>query len=499
MLRKFGLGLFLFLFIAPFGYLLYALPSIKMIDATELQWAVMNSTKQALLSALLGLGFGVWIAMGLNRLELHRAWWGQTARMLLLLPSLMPPFFVLLTFLSWVQPFPFGILGIVLIQFPMMAGFSGVILQRQMNDKLGQLAMVAQVMGASRLLFWQKAWGVFRRELASLFGFLFIWGFTSFSIPFVVGGGRGTTLEILIYEKVRISADWGAALSLSLIQSILIAALLFIVPTAKGKVALTESAPLLRSRVGLGFVVLFCGLFLVPWIFLSWSGWGFVFSSEGFLQQVVFASLASVRNGMLVSLMMLLSLMIFAYGFAVSWFQRFFQVYFAPSISLLGLAGLGFSSALIDLDPGLFLMNAGRSLENFVYAFLLLVMFAPLLFRLGLDSLLSDLEEQIQVARTMGASHYHIYVSVVLPQLWPRLCLMAGLSALWSVGDFGLAKFFFDSGETLPLLIENLMGSYRIDPALSLGHLVFAFGALFFFIYWRLSHVFDSRPKRQDR
>ncbi len=482
-------------FLLPYFYLLTQIGSFKAIDRGELFWALANSFKQASFSALLGVSFGILIALGLNRIDMHRPWMGRLLKLLLLLPSLLPPFFVILTFLSWVQPFPFGVTGIVLVHFPLMAGFSAVLLQGQLNEKLGELSDVAQVMGAGRLMFWRRSFALIRRELISLYGFLLIWAFTSFSVPLVLGGGRGTTLEILIYEKIRISADWGGALTLSLIQSALIALMLLAVPTVHSYQGRTDVKPsaLLRSRVGLGIGVFFAVLFVLPWALLSWSGWGYLWNTKGLLAQVAAAAWMSLRLGCLAGVLSLLFLSLCAAGYQRPWFFRFLRGYFPPSASLLGLFGLGLLSAMVELDPGFFLLRGGREFSNLIYTLMLVLMFVPSLFRIGVDAKLADLDEQIQAARILSASHWRIFGRVVLPQVWPRLCLLSAMAALWAAGDFALAKFFFDSGETLPLMIENLMGSYRIDPALSLGHVVFLIGALLFFAFWRLGHVFHPR------
>lgn len=480
----------------PYLFLLSKTTGLKAVDSSELIWALANSMKQASISAVLAMLLGFWMALGLNRLDLHPRIWGKSLRLALLLPSLLPPFFVILTFLSWVQPFPFGITGMVLVHFPMMAGFAAILLQSQINQKLGELSQIAQVMGAKRWLFWKRSWGLIRRELFSLAGFMFIWAFTSFSVPLVLGGGRGTTLEILIYEKIRISGDWGSALSLSLIQSVFMAIVLFAIPPTQTGVSKVNVLPsgLLRSRVGLGLGVFLAVLFIAPWILLSWSGWSYIWKSEGVFSHVVSASLASLRLGALAGLIAIFILGLFCAAFDRAWFQKFLRGYFPPSASLLGLCGLGVMAFAVDLDPGYFLLHGGRGLSNFVYTVLLIVLFAPSLFRLGLDSMMADLQEQIEVARILGAGRRRIFMDIILPQVWPRICLLASLAAFWAAGDFALAKFFFETGETLPLMIENLMGSYRIDPALSLGHLVFAIGGLLFFAFWRLGHVFDSRP-----
>lgn len=496
-------AIILVLCLFPYFYLLSQFPAVSRIDGEELLWAVTNSAKQAGLSALFASLLGFILALGLNRLASQATPWARRLDVFLqtglLLPSLLPPVFIILTFLSWVQPFPFGIAGIVIVQTPIMAGFAAVTLRRQMADKVAELALVAEVLGAGRWLFWRKSFPLLQRDLLTTAGFLFVWAFTSFSIPVVLGGGRGTTLEILIYEKIRISGDWGAALSLALVQSFLVGGMMVLLPTANvangGFTRGPGHSRLLQSKIGLGLAAIMVASFVLPWLMLSWSGWGYIFSAEGVLPQALQATWLSLRLGLFAGGLHLVVLILFARASFSSWIRLFLRAYFAPSMALLGLCGLGLQSWLVDVDPSRFLLFGGFDIAPITYVFCLVVAFAPALYRIGVDGSLADLQEQVQAGRVLGASNALLFARIILPQIWPRLCLLSSLAALWAVGDFALAKFFYDSGETLPLMIENLMASYRIDPALSLGHMVFLVGAILFFTFWRLGHVFDSKPK----
>jgi thiamine transport system permease protein len=55
---------------------------------------------------------------------------------------------------------------------------------------------------------------------------------------------------------------------------------------------------------------------------------------------------------------------------------------------------------------------------------------------------------------------------LVLPRLRPAMGLAAGVVAALSMGDFGVIALFADQGgATLPLLVQRLMGAYRMEAA----------------------------------
>ena len=54
---------------------------------------------------------------------------------------------------------------------------------------------------------------------------------------------------------------------------------------------------------------------------------------------------------------------------------------------------------------------------------------------------------------------------IVWPQVAPQLLRASGLAALWASSDFAVSGIVAGDLNTLPLLMENLMGNYRIDSA----------------------------------
>lgn len=464
-------------FLLPYLILFFYLRRIHSLDEDEILWALKNSTLQAAASALGCLLVGLCLALGLNRIDPIHLPTGKIARSLLLLPSLLPAFFVLLTTMSWIDPLPFGLVGITITHVFQYSGLIGVSLAGVLKQRLATMAEVSFVLGAGRFSFFRAAFPLVRRDIFLHAVFVFLMCFSSFSIPLVIGGGRGTTLEILIYEKIRVSGDFGAAVALSLLQTIILGALLWLVPKQlQMKARRSRPTPLISSSLGSGLILAYALFFVLPWLWQAPQGISQLLTLPDIGMTLLLAtgkSLFYSFNASLVIFVLLLGLSIFSLQSVP---LRFLRVYFPPSIALIGLAGL---------------ILAARTSLWFAYLWSLILLFLPMLFRFGFETRLEALQDQVQTAQVLGAGRLFTWRSIVVPQIWPQLCFFFGLAWLWCLGDFALAKFFLPSGDTLPLLIENLMTSYRVHAAMAVGSLILILGGIFMFFIRGVSHVFD--------
>ncbi len=99
-------------------------------------------------------------------------------------------------------------------------GLVAIALDRLVHSRVGGMAEVCWIMGASPKLFWrQVAWPYLRADLACLYLFVFSLCFTSFSLPLLLSGERATTLEVVIYDLIRVEGRWDKAVLLALFQT----------------------------------------------------------------------------------------------------------------------------------------------------------------------------------------------------------------------------------------------------------------------------------------
>jgi thiamine transport system permease protein len=435
----------------PYLLLCRYFPAWQWPETSELIWALKNSCIQAFGSALLALISGGVLLTGLLRISPRLRPLGSW---FLLSPSFFPPLFLILSFMSWVSPFPIGWVGIVAIQGFMNAGLIAVLLLQAIEAKLAGLSEAAQVMGASRRLFWRRSFALIRADLVSLGVFVFAVSFASFSIPLVVGGGKSTTLEILIFEKVRLSDEIGQTLSLSLVQLLVMFGFAFL-PRSDLRLERGRSQDLSvwGAPTSLVAVVLYLLIFWLPLMigipagFRALQDLADLWRDIGELLPATFASAIGVGIGCGALLLF------FGWGFPENRVPSILRGWLAPSTALLGFAFLAF------VDTNVW----------FAYIMALTLIFFPTVYRLGMDRRLESLRGQIEVARSLGASDFLLWRKILVPQLWSPAAILGGVAAVWALGEFAVGRVILSGPRTWALLSESLVSSYRIDAGLGLG------------------------------
>lgn len=469
------------------------LPAFLDLDGGELWWAFKNSALQAFFSALLAVAGGFFIAGGLleidSRVTRSRSL-SHFARSgvldwLVMIPAFLPPLFVILAIFKVVDPFPFGVPGIALAHALTYGGMVGVHFKKNFLDTLARRALVAELYGAGYFRFWRLAFPLVRGQALGQFFLVFVASFTSFSIPLVMGGGRGTTLEILVFEKIRIDANVGAALWLSVVQTVLIFGFYGVGSLLAGRAEERPAAadvagrvsPLLRSRVGVlavaGSLLLFWGPLLAG-LFEGWSELRRVPDIGAVVIDAAVPSMliAILTGGALAVLFLLAS---------------------SPWVSQAGRAFLTAWTPASTAFVGLSILLLGSHEDSLVwwkYILGFLVLSAAGLWRMGMAPELARLETQRWIARSYGATPAFEFRWIIVPQVWEKAWVLAGIGAIWILGDFALAKMLIGGESTLPLVIEALIGSYRVDAGLCLGALLFLLSGLFWIFFRGVSRVY---------
>ena len=477
------IGFFLSFLFFPYILLGLKLPTMAGPDFEELFWALKNSVLQAGVSGILTLLLAIFFSMGfcyLINLFSEKKYASKAVSVLeflVLLPTFIPALFIILIAMHTINPFPVGFVGVVFIHILLNAGLATVLVTQIIYRKLIPLLELAAVEGATKWKFLRTSfWGLWR-DLLGIFIFLFIICFANFSVPFVAGGGKGTTLEILIYEKIRISGDWGQALSLALIQLLILAGFSFFNPQFKTKqLARSQRIQLLGSPLAAVGLIIFILSPLIIFLYSSIGAWEQVFAIPNLWEMaqntIVMSSLFSVSVGFLILSFLLLT----AYVDSKSVLHRILSSIVSPSTALVGFALLFFIS---DHEPWISL--------KWILGFTYLVF--TTLYRWGWRQALSDLNQQVAVAESLGASRFLIYTKIKLPQLIMPACQIAGVASLWAIGDFALGKILLAEDITLSLLIQTLMSSYRMEAALALMDLLMLLGIFSYLIFLGVGYV----------
>lgn len=476
------IGLTLFL-ISPFLFLFSQFQITSWPDWTEFFWAFKNSLVQAFFSAMVSLVIGLWVALGLVTVSSSRLARLRTPlEIFCLLPNFLPPIFILLSALNVIDPFPMGLVGIVIVHSLMNFGFVAVLIAGTIESKLGGMAELAYVEGAGRWQFLSRVLvPLLRKDLLLLGLFIFVVCFGSFAVPLIVGGGRGTTVEVLIYERIRLSSNWGDAVILAFLQSIFIFALSFV--ASQGRVMMQ------RRRINLGLLHFPSGILALlgmSSIYLFGYAQGFI---NGLAQMSTFYELQSALLwnffgtlviGLSVGTLCYGGLMLIAYCWPKPWFERFLNGYVAPSTSLAC-----FCLLLVGPNEGL-------------YAFIKISLALTLLslnglFRMGWDTELRSLRNQATVAYSMGASSEQIFKEILFPQLAHRAGVLAGIASIWACGDFAVSRILAHRDLSIAMMTETLMSGYRLNQAVVLSGLIIVAGLICFFVFVGGSRVLGRK------
>ncbi len=418
--------------------------------------SLIFSLTQAVFSTFGALLFGLLISLALLSCEGKKY---QTLRGITLAFAALPSLVGISALFWWSSVFNFlprGLGAIVTVHTFMNFGLIALGLDAIFRTRLGRCNEVSSTLGVSPWLFWSKvAFPLVVRDIALLFLVVFGFCFTSLAVPMIFSTANQTTLEVLIFQWGVRQGDWGAALSLSVVQWFVIALLAlslgwFQMPQ-KGVGSswgwLTRSEFQLFYLIPIIFVLSAYVRLLLEFLKPSfWKEFAEIFSLSAFL--------GTLLTGLLVALSFLFLLLGAAWIEPQSKFKKFMRSYAAPSTAIIGvflflIPGHSIAADLIKLSIGLCLL------------------FFPGLYRWMGESHFESLRTQWVQAQVLGASPWIIAKRIIWPQSLEVMAWVTGLAALWSVSDFALSSMLLQRPFSLALVANEAFNSYRIDMGLA--------------------------------
>jgi thiamine transport system permease protein len=480
-------------------------------------WRILAfSIVQAALSTILSLALGTVLALALAR----RRFPGRDVVLTLLgttmvIPSIVAVFAVfsvygrsgwvadMLSLLGWKSSFSiFGYPGILIAHVFLNAPFVARILLDSLSLVPAEHWRLATVFGFKPAhVFRHLDWPVLRAELPGLAGFVFLLCFKSFAIVLALGGGPSrSTLEVAIYEALKIDLDFGRAAWLSLIQLCICLTLTGILnwaltrpPTAHTIRGLIKRPDAQDGRLRiLDSAVLVAGtLFIAPLALSLLSGLSNMFDVldadllRAFVTSIVIAAVAAT-----IACALALAL--------ASAARRWRIVMRSPRIAAFYdfLPNTLLAVPPFALTAGLFLVIrrfADPSSAGFILLPLVNGLAAiPFAYRSLAPRLLTAEERYGRVAASLGITG----IAKLGIMDWPLLKRPFGaafaLAMALSFGDFGIVALF--GGEdlrTLPYLLYERLGAYRLDEASAIGLFIVLVAFLLAHVSGRLSHAGD--------
>jgi thiamine transport system permease protein len=323
---------------------------------------------------------------------------------------------------------------------------------------------------------------VLKREAPALAALIFLLCFTSFAVVLMLGGGpSAATLEVAIYESVRFDVDFARAGLLALLQVAM--CLAFALPVlwlarrpgesaaiGAGLARPDTTAPAVRAfdAAVLSVAAL---LVLPPLVAVGLSGLAAIGSLlRADVGQAILTSFAIAIPAAILSLLLALGLASSARRLATSGHLARATAMTVPGSVILAVPPVAVSAGLfVVLKP---------IADPFALAIPLIIvvnalMALPFALRQVEPPLMLSAERYGRLAESLGILGAWRLKLVDWPLLRRPFLAALAISTALSLGDLGVAAFF-GSGNilTLPLLLYQRMGAYRVAESASVALLL---------------------------
>lgn len=329
------------------------------------------------------------------------------------------------------------------------------------------------------------------RVLPGAFATIFLLCVASFAVVLALGGGpRATTVELSIYQAFRFDFDLGRAAFLGGVQLGICAAVAALVLAFRQPPSVHHGVDrpprrwdgdsALAKLADTGLILLATAFLLLPiaavlvrgvpaLVALDTGAWTALARSAG-------VALAATSLSVILSLALCLATL--ALEEAGSGWAKMLE----------GVGYLTIAASPMVVGTGLYILVFPVA-DPFALALPLTALVnAALSLPFALRALLPPARETVarfgSVAASLDMTKWSFLRFVLLPRLRRPLGFAAGLTAALSMGDIGvIALFGQPGGETLPLVLYNLLGAYRMGDAAAVAVLLLGASLVFFRVF----------------
>ncbi len=382
----------------------------------------------------------------------------------------------------------FGLQGVLLahvfFNMPLAARFMLTHLERQPATTF-RLADQLGLAGWDR--FVRLEWPLLRAHVPGIAGLIMMLCIGSFTIVLTLGGGpSAATFEVAIYQALRFDFDPALAALYTLVQLTLAGALLVLLSMMGG--APQDRAGAVTEQIGRedrlpfwGFAILIVvAAFLVaPLVALIIGGlvadWGRLFVMARLWSAIGTSLIISTAASLIATSAAYALLAGRARGFGgLTLSRRLFDA----GYGMVGSAVLAVPP--IVLGAGWFLALRGMPGQTLIAGGLVVLVNAlmalPFVLRVMAPAFEASERRYGALSVSLGLEGMQRFLRVDAPVLVKPFAVALAFALVLSVGDLGAAALFgaYDL-VTLPVLILNLMGSYRTDDAAGVAFLLGVF------------------------
>ncbi|SFV63118.1 Thiamin ABC transporter, transmembrane component [hydrothermal vent metagenome] len=378
----------------------------------------------------------------------------------------------------------YGLGGILLAHVYLNASFASRALLHSFESIPKEKYKLAKSLNFSvleRFLFVE--YPALKSTLLSIGSTIFLLCFTSFAVVLLLGGSPSyNTLEVAIYEAVKLDFDIGLALKLALIQLSISAVLVVLSSSFRTELANLKTShtlvPWKESKivrvVQWSIIGVFTLFFLLPLIVIFLDGigadFGRIFKEPLFIKSLLTSlSLATASSILTVIIALFLSNARRNFTLPTRLANRPFAKVLDAIIAFSGNLYLAIPSLVLGL--GFFLMYQKYEGSEILWSTAALMsanvlMSLPFALAVLTPAMHKTAQRYDKLAFSLGLSERQRWFDVEYPYIKSSLGYVFALAFCFSLGDLGIiALFGSDEFSTLPWYLYQLMGSYRTTDA----------------------------------
>jgi thiamine transport system permease protein len=334
------------------------------------------------------------------------------------------------------------------------------------------IEQAASTLGASPItVFCTVTLPHLRGALATASGVIALFAFTSYGIVRTLGGPARATIETEIYTRSVLIGDMSGALALSVLQMIVLTALLWWWAkrhrdkSESAQISVAQRSPSTRGQVALVYGIAFAtaAVVIAPLSALLWrsltqsttvntrftlAGWRAVTSSTT-LSAIGTSTLFAFCAMVIATVLGLMVALGVAYGSTkFVWLERISVLPLTVSAVTIGLG------ILITYDTAPYDFRSAWIITPLAHSLIAL----PLVVRIVLPVVRQIPRGLQSVASTLGATPLQTWLTVDRPLISRAIGASAALAFAVSIGEFGATSFLTRRGsETLPVTISRLL------------------------------------------
>lgn len=520
-------GGFVSLLLLGFAFLLFFILFLSQDTATvtELDNRVFSLLKftlyQAFLSTLLSVFVGMVLAWSLAHQSRFK---GRSLLVALFSSSLVLPTLIVVFGLisvlgrnGWINQmsiylfdhsfgsYLYGLAGILVAHVYLNASFASRSLLHAFESIPKEKYKLAKSLNFSTFeRFIYVEWPALRTTLLSIASTIFLLCFTSFAIVLVLGGSPAyNTLEVAIYEAVKLDFDIAMALKLALIQLAVTTLLVLFSSNFRTTVSNVKTSTLIIpwsepkyiKRFQIAMISLFTLFFMFPLLAIIVDGIGADFTrilSETLFIRSFFTSigLATVSSILTVIFAIFLSDTKRNFTLKHRLSDNTFSKLLNTIVSFSGNLYLAIPSLIMGL--GFFLLSQTYEVPLVLWSTIALLtanilMSLPFALAVLGPAMQKTAQRYDKLVFSLNLSPLQRWVYCEYPYLRSSLGYVFALSFCFSLGDLGIiALFGSDDFSTLPWYLYQLMGSYRTSDAAGVALILLAITLSVFILLPRL-------------